>query len=537
MSPAPSQPGALAAVLQQALALHNAGQLDEAQRIYQDLLHADPEHFHALQLLGAIALQKNQWEDALAFLGRAVLVNPAYSAVHSNIGSAHMALGRFHEAIASYGEAIRCQPDFADAFYNRANTLVALGRTGDALRDYEAAIALKPDYAAAHCNLGLALHELKRPNEAISCYDTAIMLKPHYAQAYYNRGNALKVLQRLGEACASFDLAIRAKPDFAAAFFNKSYALLLGGDLENAWPLHEWRWYLEPLRSSQRNLNRPLFTGAENIHGKTILLEAEQGLGDVIQFCRYCRLLADMGAEVVLEVPKTLLGLLSTLDGVTRLVEIGQPLPPFDYRCSLMSLPLAFGTRLDTIPFPGPYLFADTEQKRYWQERIGSRQRLKVGVVWNGGHRPNQPAAWSIAEGRNVPLDVFAQGLQAVDADFFSLQKGDPAESDIRGRAHELWPRGNFFNFSDALHDFADTAALIANMDVIVTVDTSTAHVAAALGKPTWILNRYDTCWRWLLDRDDSPWYRSVTLYRQAQDYDWTPVLRNVARDLSDGMV
>jgi len=526
-------PAAVAAALQQGVARHNAGQLDEAHSIYQSILRADPVHFHALQLLGAIALQKSQWDDALALLGRAIRINPAHAAVHSNIGNAYKALDRPEEAIASYDQAIRCQPDFAEAFYNRGNALTALGRTSDALQDYEAAIARKPDYAAAHCNRGLALHDLSRPEEAIACYDTAIALRPHYAQAHYNRGNALKVLRRLDEACASYDLAIRAQADFAAAYCNKSYALLLGGDLKSAWPLYEWRWQLEPLRSSQRKLGRPLWTGVEEVRGKTVLLEAEQGLGDTIQFCRYARLLADRGAQVVLEVPTALLGLLSTMAGVTQLVERGQPLPPFDYRCPLMSLPLAFGTRLDTIPFPAPYLFAHAQKKREWQEKIGLRHRLKVGVVWSGGHRPDQPAAWAINASRNVPLDVFAQGLQAVDADFFSLQKGEPAESDIRQRAQALWPRGNFYNDADTLHDFADTAALIANMDVVLTVDTSTAHVAAALGKPTWILNRYDTCWRWLLDRDDSPWYRSVTLYRQAQDLDWAPVLRRVAHDLS----
>ncbi len=533
MTPTPLTPSALAAALQQAVAHHKAGELDTAQRIYQDILHADPAHFDALQLLGAIAVQEGRWGEALDFLSRALRVNPAHAAVHSNVGNALKALGRSHEAVASYDLAIRFKPDYAEAFYNRANALTALGQTADALRDYQKAIDLKPDYAAAHCNLGLALQELKRPHEAIRSYDTAIALRPGYAQAYFNRGNALKVLRRLDEACASYDLAVHAKPDFAAAYCNKSYALLLGGDLRQGWPLYEWRWQLEPMRSSLRDFGRPLWTGAEDLRGKTILLEAEQGLGDSIQFCRYTQLLADRGAQVVLELPKALRGLLSTLAGVTLIVERGQPLPPFDYRCPLLSLPLACGTQLHSIPCAGPYLFADPVKTQYWREKIGPGHRLKVGLVWSGGHRPDQPAVWAIDASRNVPVDLLAQCLHTADADFFSLQKGEPAESDIRQRAQGLWPRGNFYNYADALHDFADTAALIANMDVVLTVDTSTAHVAAALGKPTWILNRYDTCWRWLLDRDDSPWYRSVTLYRQAQDLDWAPVLRRVAHDLS----
>lgn len=533
----PERPGTgadtVAAALKQAVAQHNAGRLDDAQRSYQDILHADPAHFDALQLLGAIAVQQGRWGDALDFLGRALRVNPGHAAVHNNIANALKALGRFEEAVAVYDNAIRLKPDYAEAFYNRANALTALGQTADALRDYQKAIDLKPDYAAAHCNLGLALQERNQPHAAIRSYDTAIALRPGYAQAYFNRGNALKLLRRLNEACASYDLAIRAKPDYAAAYCNKSYALLLGGDLQQAWPLYEWRWQLEPMRSSLRDFGRPLWTGAEDLRGKTIFLEAEQGLGDSIQFCRYIPLLAEMGAQVVLELPRPLLGLLSTLAGVTQIVERGQPMPPFDYRCPLMSLPLAFSTELHSIPGSGPYLFADDAKTRHWQEKIGPRHKLKVGLVWSGGHRPDQPAAWAIDASRNIPVDLFAQALQSVDADFFSLQKGDPAEADIRQRAHLLWPRGNFYNYTDALHDFSDTAALIAHMDVVLSVDTSTAHVAAALGKPTWILNRYDTCWRWLLDRDDSPWYRSVTLYRQAEDRDWALVLRRVARDLS----
>jgi hypothetical protein len=196
-----------------------------------------------------------------------------------------------------------------------------------------------------------------------------------------------------------------------------------------------------------------------------------------------------------------------------------------------MSLPLAFKTELDSIPSPGPYLHADDAKERAWQDRIGARQKLKVGIVWSGGVRPDQPPGWS--EKRNIRLDLFARALSAVDVDFFSLQKGEPAESELRGREAEFWPRGNLLNFAADIDDFADTAALIANLDLVISVDTSTAHLAAALGKATWILNRLDGDWRWLLDRDDSPWYRSVRLYRQDASRRWEPVLQRVAADLA----
>jgi hypothetical protein len=227
------------------------------------------------------------------------------------------------------------------------------------------------------------------------------------------------------------------------------------------------------------------------------------------------------------------MGLLARLPGVDQLIERGTSLPPFDYHCPLMSLPLAFGTTVATIPFPRAYLRADEAKVRHWRDKIGGGGRLKVGVIWNGGFRPNQPELWSTNERRNIPLDVFAEAFRSIHADFFSLQKGDPAESAIRGRELEYWPQGNFFNFAGELNDFSDTAALIENLDVVVSVDTATAHVAAALGKPTWILNRFDSCWRWLRDRDDSPWYPSARLYRQQSDCHWAPVLQQLADDLS----
>jgi hypothetical protein len=234
---------------------------------------------------------------------------------------------------------------------------------------------------------------------------------------------------------------------------------------------------------------------------------------------------------VILEVPQQLLRLMKSLDGPARIVAQGEALPDFDFQCPLMSLPLAFQTVLETIPDPTPYLHAEPAKARAWRERVGAAQKLRVGVVWNGGFRPDR--GWDVNERRNIRLDLFARALNAIDADFFSLQKGDPAESEIRGRELEYWPRGNFHNFAAELNDFVDTAALIANLDLVVTVDTSTAHLAAALGKPTWILNRFDSDWRWMLDRDDSPWYRSVRLYRQDESRQWEPALRRVVADLT----
>jgi len=333
---------------------------------------------------------------------------------------------------------------------------------------------------------------------------------------------------RLDEALASFDQAIANKPDYAKAYCNKAYVLKLNGDFDKGWELLEWRFKQVKPQFSQLH-----WLGAESLEGKTILLHAEEGLGDTIQFCRYVKPVSALGARVFLEVQKPLVGLLRQLDGVTAVIERGQPRPAFDYHCPLLSLPLAFKTSLVSIPHPAPYLCADEAKARYWHGRIGSSPKLKVGLAWSGGLRPDRPEWRSINEKRNIPLEVFCRGLNAVDAGFFSLQKGEQAEAEIRLRQQDYWPQGNFYNFMDEDREFSDTAAIIANLDVVVSVCTSIAHLSAALGKPTWILLKFDNDWRWLLEREDSPWYQSAKLYRQAKDQLWEPVLRRVASDLT----
>jgi tetratricopeptide (TPR) repeat protein len=368
--------------------------------------------------------------------------------------------------------------------------------------------------------------------EALACYDKAIELKRDYADAYSNRGIAFSNLKRYVEALQSYDKAIKLNHDLADSHLNKSLILLLLRDFEHGWPEYEWRWKSKQ-KKSIRNFTQPLWLGVESLLNKTILLHAEQGLGDTIQFCRYTVLVKELGARILLEVPKSLMALFIDLAGVDELIETGKQLPDFDFHCPLLSLPLAFKTKLVTIPFPQQYLKANQNKINQWRKRINPGG-LKVGLVWSGGFRAIETESSSIFERRNIPLKIFAQKLQSQNINFFSLQKGDPAESEIRGHEKTYWPQGNFFNYADELSDFSDTAALIANLDLIIAVDTSTAHLAGALGKPTWILNRFDSCWRWMLDRDDSPWYQSVKLYRQDEGRQWEPVLDRVVRDLTE---
>jgi hypothetical protein len=260
-----------------------------------------------------------------------------------------------------------------------------------------------------------------------------------------------------------------------------------------------------------RNFSRPLWLGNDSIAGKTVLLHSEQGFGDTIQFCRYAKLSADLGAKVVLEIYKPLLSLFAPLDGVTQLVARGNDLPSFDYHCPLMSLRLAFKTVLSNIPANTPYLKADAEKSLFWREKLGAKNKPRVGLVWSGGFRPNQPELCAVNRRRNIPLAKLA-ALKNPDIEFYSLQKGEAAETELAELMPDHWDGPRIIDITGLLDDFSDTAALIENLDLVISVDTSTAHLAGALGKPVWILHRFDTCWRWLLDRTDGPWYPTARL-------------------------
>jgi tetratricopeptide (TPR) repeat protein len=512
-------------------ALKDLGRLEEAANSLARAMQIKPDYAKAFSNFGNVLRELKLFDEAIASYERAIALDPSYAEAYSNLGVTLQASKRLNEALTSYERAIALDPHFVEAYSNLGNLLKENNQLEEALEIYGRAIEIEPDSPVAYSNRGVALQELGRFEEAVANFDRAIEIKSDYAESFSNRGNALKALQRIKDSVKSFDRAIEIRPKYAAACLNKSFVLLLGGEYSEGWSLHEWRWQQENLKLEADSFSKPLWLGIEDIRNKNILLHAEQGLGDAIQFCRYAKLVKDLGAKVLLEVPKHLVALLRQLDYVDVLVERGESRPAFDFHCPLMSLPMVFGTELTSIPMSSPYLRADEVRVQYWKAKLVGKNRLKVGVVWNGGFRSDEPERWATNERRNIPLNVFAKGLNFSGADFFSLQKGDPAESEIRDRELQYWPEGNFYNYASELNDFTDTAALIEGLDIVLSVDTSTAHLAAAMGKPTWILNRYDTCWRWLLDRDDSPWYDAVKLYRQSSDMLWEPVLARVVQD------
>ena len=504
---------------------------DEALASYDKAIALKPDYAEAYNSRGNVQLRLKHPDEALADYEKAIALRPDYAEAHNSRGSALLDLERPEEALASYNKAIALKRDFAGAYNNRGNALRNLKRLADALASYNKAIALKPNFAEAYNNRGNMLSYFNRQEEALASYDKAIALKPDYAEAYNNRGLALRDLKRPDEALANYDRAITLEKNFAEAHWNKSLCLLQLGRFEQGWLEYEWRWKIRVPRSSMRSFPKPLWLGEDPLVDKAILLYSEQGFGDTIQFCRYAKLVADLGARVILEVPNPLISLLGNLSGVAQLAKEGSPLPQFDYQCPLVSLPLAFKTNLSNIPAKIPYLNANLEKSRFWKEKLGEKDKLRVGLVWSGGFRPNQPEVWAVNLRRNIPLEKLAL-LKDPDIEFYSLQKGEPAESELGELISRHWDGPHIFDFTSLLNDFSDTAAFVENLDLVISVDTATAHLAGALGKPVWILNRFDSDWRWLLDRTDSPWYPTARLYGQQKVGDWDNVVRRVKTDL-----
>ncbi len=506
------------------------GRLDQALSSYDRALALQPDYAEAHSNRGDVLRELKRFDEALASCERAIALRPNYAEAHCNRANALRELKRLEEALADYDRALALLPDFAEAHSNRGIALHDLDRFEDALASYDRALAARPDFAEALCNRGGALQELKRFEEALTSYDRAIALRPDLAEAHSNRGNALKELNRFDEALASYDRAVGLRPKLAEAHFNAALCLMLTGNLAQGWKRHEWRWQTDQLTAQRRNFAQSQWIGSDDIEGKIILLHAEQGLGDTLQFCRYVPLVAQRAGRVIFEVQKPLVELMGTLAGGAEIVGRGDPLPAFDLHCPLLSLPLAFNTELETIPGDTPYLSATAAKSAGWRNRLGERLRPRIGIVWAGDPRKRLLHAHRIDRQRSIEFDRLAPLLEVPGCEFYSLQKGEQAVAQLHGSA---W-RHRVIDWTDDFHDFSDTAALIDNLDLVIAVDTSVAHLAGALGKPFWLINRYNTCWRWLLDRDDSPWYPTARLFRQDATREWDQVIARVAVALQD---
>lgn len=498
-----------------AVSAYKAGKLGDAEQICQQIVSGKPGHFDAFHVLAVVQAALGKNDLALASYDRALALRPNHADALNNRGNTLLALGRLDDALANYDRALAARPNFPEALSNRGTALEKAGRLDEALASYERAIALRPDYADAHYNRGNALKALKRYDEALASYERAIALRPAYADAHNNRGQVLRELMRYDEAVASYDRALALQPRHVMAHCNAASVRLLTGDFSRGWPEYEWRWLKESVISANRMFRQPVWRGGDAIAGKTILLHSEQGLGDTIQFCRYVPLVVARGARVILEVQKPLVALTSGL-GAAQVVAKGDPLPDFDLHCPLLSLPLAFGTRLETIPSAQAYLAAPAAQSMQWQTRLAAAPRPRIGLAWSGrsGHERDRE--------RSIGLRAFLPLLET-GAAIVSVQKEVRAED-----ASLLKERGDILHAGDELADFSDTAALMSQLDLVVSVDTSVAHLAGALGKPVWILVTHVPDWRWLLERDDSPWYPTVRLFRQDATCTWDGAIARV---------
>jgi Flp pilus assembly protein TadD len=472
--------------LEMAMAHHRAGRLREAEMTYRQILAENPNQIDALQMLGSLLADMGQLEIAIELLCKAIQINPNVAQYHANLGAIYARNKRFDEAAASLQRAVELDPAMVAAHYNLGSVFLAQFEFPRAIAVFQKAISLNPNWPELHNNLGLALR-----NEA-----------------------------RHEEALTEFKRALALRPDYPSAHWNLSWTLLMLGDLKNGFAEYEWRMKC-PAVTTPRPFTQPQWKG-EELAGRTILLHAEQGFGDMLQVVRYAPLVAKRGGRVIVECRPELATLFQRVEGIEKIVILGEALPPFDLHCPMMSLPLAFGTTLETIPANVPYLTPAPDRIAAWRNRIGNPDgRLRVGLVWAG--RPTQQYdRW-----RSGRFEHFAPLAKVKPVQFFSLQKGPAA-----GQAANAPPEMGLIDWTADLHDFAETAALIANLDLVIGIESAVTHLAGAMGKPVWAILAHVADWRYLLNRSDSPWYPTMRLFRQPGPGEWERVMAEIAEAL-----
>jgi tetratricopeptide (TPR) repeat protein len=550
----PAEPLTIEAAFERAALLAREGRTAAAEELYRTVLAQHPDHAGALDELGALRLQASDFAEAAALIARRIERDPSSSGAHNNLGIALKGLDRLAEAAQHFERAITLDPTRPEANYNLGQALQALGRLGEARACYERAVALRPDYAEALNSLGVVLGP-QYPEEALASLQRALAIRPGFADAYNNIGNvlqdlgrhddamenyrralankpdqpeahnnigmALRELNRHEEAVPCFEMAQAIKPDYVDAHINEALVRLTLGDYANGWKKYAWRRLTASFSHGRRNPPRPLWLGQWDIAGKTILLHGEQGLGDTIQFSRYVPLVAAKGARIILAVQRPLSALMTSLAGVSVLRAQGETIPPYDGYCPLPSLPLAFKTTVESIPANVPYLSPPLDRVERWPPILDAIGRPRVGLMWAGagGTAHNRR--------RSIPLSLFGPLLDLADFHFVALQKEVPDDDVPHLQASRMM---TFLGERQA--DLADAAAMISMLDLVITIDTSIAHLVGAMGKPAWVLLPFSADWRWLRARNDSPWYPSARLFRQPAPGDWQTVLEQVVHAL-----
>jgi tetratricopeptide (TPR) repeat protein len=508
----------------QAQQVHAAGRLAEADQLYRQLLNAVPNHADSLHMLGVVALQSGQPDAALQWFDRAIARHqssaPAAALINAHRAHALLALRRADDALAAAQHGLQARRNCAEAAFAMGHALSDLGRPDEAIAAYQTALRHNPALPDLANSLALALVEANRLEDAVAVLTEAVRRQPDDAIARLNLASALKDLGRIDAAEAQYRDLLRRHPNDPTAHYNLGVLLLLAGRYAEAWPEWDWRFQADPTLA--RKVGGQLWQG-EPLDGRTLLIYAEQGIGDSLQFCRYLPLLPRDG-RVLLEVHAPLVRLLTHLPGFATVAAIGDPLARHDLSCPLLSLPRLLGTQTEAdIPAPIPYLHADPALVAQWRQRTERLPGLRVGIVWAGN-----PSRSRMDRHRSVPAAVLAALAEVPNVSLVSLQVG-AAAADL----HATVPAGTVHDWTADLADFTDTAALTETLDLVIGVDTAVVHLAGALGKPVWLLNRSDTCWRWLLGREDSPWYPTLRQFRQPRAGDWPSVMNQVRTALT----
>ncbi len=506
--------------VQQAYRLLSEGQPRQAEACCRRALKADAGVAEAHYLLGSALRAQGRLLEAIASYRHATVLRPDYAQAHLDMGEVLSGQGDLDAAIIAFRAAASLLPDYAELHSNLGTLYRKRGHAGQAEACYREAIKLKPDFYAAHFNLGNLLLNQGRLSEAEVCYQAAIACKPDLVAAHHNLGDVLKDQGRFDEAMSCYERALTVSPDYPASRWHQTMLSLLTGDLQRGLPGYEYRWKLAK-EEQPRDFTQPLWLGDADIRGKTILLYAEKGFGDTLQFVRYAAQVAALGAKVILEVQAPLKSLLSAYPGMDKVLARGEPLPPFEYQCPLMSLPLAFKTVVATIPAMNRYISAPSDRVTYWAGQMKQYRSPRIGLVWSGN------TGQSNDMNRSMTLKVLAPLISGSRHHFFALVK--------EVREHDrtlLRSMPNVTDLSQQLTDFSETAAILENLDLLIAVDTSVAHLAGALGKPAWIMLSYVPDWRWFINRPNSPWYPSVRLFRQPAHNDWGSVVELLRTEL-----
>jgi tetratricopeptide (TPR) repeat protein len=507
--------------------LQRLKRFDEASAAFDEVVKLKPDSPQAWKSLAGALSEAARTDPALLAYRRVLELNPGDGEAAYQCGSLLFRLGRLEEALACFNLSHELNPDHASILEKRGHVLHNLKRFEEALADHRRVHALEPARANACNNIGAALQALHRDQEALGWFDLAVEREPDLVVAHVSKALSLIQLARFDEAIATLNHAKTIDPDNADVEWNLSLLQLMTGNFEAGWAGREARWRGRMRSASYPSFSEAMWLGDQDIDGKTVLVQEDEGLGDTIQFARYIPMLAARGARVILVVRDQLVPLLSGLPGVLQCIPRtpAGPLPHFDLHCPICSLPRAFGTRLDTVPSDVPYLPAPAARLvQTWndrlEDRIGRRRKLRIGLVWSGNPQHDND------HNRSIPLHTLLRITEA-NARFVSLQKG------LRASDETLLAQTGIVDLTSHLTDFAETAALVSCLDLVISVDTSVAHLAGALGRPTWVLLPYVPDYRWLLDREDSPWYPSLRLFRQSERRNWDQVLDRVRQELA----